>query len=68
MKVILGDWAATGTGTSKKKAKHAAARAMLDKLDDWVPVQDGQVPLALVTDTANSETSQKEAGNLQVTI
>merc|ERR1719273_388470 len=51
--VILGDLTATGTGSSKKQAKHAAARAMLDKLDGRVPAQDGQAPLPPVTDTAN---------------
>merc|ERR1719384_2060179 len=51
--VILGDLTATGSGSSKKQAKHAAARAMLDKLDGRVPAQDGQAPLPPVTDTAN---------------
>merc|ERR1719471_2729455 len=51
--VILGDLTATGSGSSKKQAKHAAARAMLDKLDGRVPAQDGQTPLPPVTDTAN---------------
>jgi len=51
--VILGDLTATGTGSSKKQAKHAAARAMLDKLDGRVPAQDGQAPLPPVTDQAN---------------
>ena len=40
--VILGDLTATGSGSSKKQAKHSAARAMLDKLDGRVPAQDGQ--------------------------
>ena len=53
MQVILGDLTATGSGSSKKQAKHAAARAMLDKLDGRVPAQDGQTPLPPVTDTAN---------------
>jgi len=48
--VILGDLTATGTGSSKKQAKHAAARAMLDKLDGRVPAQDGQTPLPPVTE------------------
>merc|ERR1719511_268065 len=48
--VILGDLTATGSGSSKKQAKHAAARAMLDKLDGRVPAQDGQTPLPPVTD------------------
>lgn len=51
--VILGDLTATGSGSSKKQAKHAAARAMLDKLDGRVPAQDGQTPLPPVTDNAN---------------
>lgn len=51
--MILGDLTATGSGSSKKQAKHAAARAMLDKLDGRVPAQDGQTPLPPVTDTAN---------------
>ena len=33
LQVILGDLTSTGSGSSKKQAKHAAARAMLDKLD-----------------------------------
>jgi len=49
--VILGDLTATGSGSSKKAAKHAAARAMLDKLDGRVPAQDGQTPLPPVQDT-----------------
>lgn len=43
--VILGDLTATGSGSSKKQAKHVAARAMLDKLDGRIPAQDGQTPL-----------------------
>ena len=53
VKVILGDLTSTGSGSSKKQAKHAAARAMLDKLDGRVPAQDGQTPLPPVADTAN---------------
>lgn len=49
--VILGDLTSTGSGSSKKQAKHAAARAMLDKLDGRVPAQDGQTPLPPVQDT-----------------
>ena len=52
-KVILGDLTSTGSGSSKKQAKHAAARAMLDKLDGRVPAQDGQTPLPPVTDNGN---------------
>ena len=51
--MILGDLTATGSGSSKKQAKHRAARAMLDKLDGRVPAQDGQTPLPPVTDSAN---------------
>jgi len=51
--VILGDLTATGSGSSKKQAKHSAARAMLDKLDGRVPAQDGQTPLPPVTDNTN---------------
>ena len=51
--MILGDLTSTGSGSSKKQAKHAAARAMLDKLDGRVPAQDGQTPLPPVADTAN---------------
>lgn len=50
--VILGDLTSTGSGSSKKQAKHAAARAMLDKLDGRVPAQDGQTPLPPVQDNA----------------
>ena len=55
MKVILGDQTATGTGSRKKQAKHAAARELLDKLDGCVPAPDGQAPLPPVTDTANGQ-------------
>lgn len=52
--VILGDLTATGSGSSKKQAKHVAARAMLDKLDGRIPAQDGQTPLPPVNaDNAN---------------
>ena len=37
-----------GSGSSKKQAKHNAARAMLDKLDGRVPVQDGIQPMPAV--------------------
>ena len=53
LKVILGDLTSTGSGSSKKQAKHSAARVMLDKLDGRVPAQDGQTPLPPVADTAN---------------
>merc|ERR1719414_1221550 len=39
-----------GSGSSKKQAKHAAARAMLDKLDGRAPQQDGVQPLPPVTE------------------
>merc|ERR1719511_476090 len=48
--VILGDLTATGSGSSKKQAKHVAARAMLDKLDGRAPQQDGVQPLPPVTE------------------
>jgi RISC-loading complex subunit TARBP2 len=51
--VILGDLTSTGSGSSKKQANHAAARAMLDKLDGRVPAQDGQTPLPPVQDSTN---------------
>lgn len=51
--VILGDLTSTGSGSSKKQAKHSAARAMLDKLDGRVPAQDGQTPLPPVQDSTN---------------
>jgi len=35
--VTIGDMSTMGSGNSKKQAKHAAARAMLDKIDGRVP-------------------------------
>eukprot|EP00095_Tigriopus_kingsejongensis_P007331 maker-scaffold589_size129586-snap-gene-0.37 protein:Tk07331 transcript:maker-scaffold589_size129586-snap-gene-0.37-mRNA-1 annotation:"loquacious" len=43
--VLVGDKVAMGSGSSKKQAKHAAARAMLDKLDGIAPILDGVQPL-----------------------
>jgi len=48
--VFIGDMVAMGSGSSKKQAKHAAARAMLDKLDGRAPQQDGVQPLPPVTE------------------
>jgi len=64
--VILGDLTATGSGSSKKQAKHGAARAMLDKLDGRVPAQDGQTPLPPVSDTGNGpQAPGNTVGSLQ---
>lgn len=48
-----------GSGSSKKQAKHNAARAMLDKLDGRAPAQDGLQPLPAVSgiSTANNNSS-----------
>jgi len=61
--VILGDLTATGSGSSKKQAKHAAARAMLDKLDGRVPAQDGQTPLPPVQDNNAGAGAGQAPGN-----
>lgn len=39
--VTIGDMSTTGSGNSKNQAKHAAARAMLDKIDGRVPATAG---------------------------
>jgi len=39
--VTIGDMSTMGSGNSKKQAKHAAARAMLDKIDGRVPADAG---------------------------
>merc|ERR1712223_2330875 len=39
--VQFGDMSTMGSGNSKKQAKHAAARAMLDKIDGRVPADAG---------------------------
>jgi len=39
--VTIGDMSTMGSGNSKKQAKHAAARAMLDKIDGRVPATAG---------------------------
>jgi len=48
--VFIGDMVSMGSGSSKKQAKHQAARAMLDKLDGRTPTQDGVQPLPPVTE------------------
>merc|ERR1719507_2475564 len=48
--VFIGDMVAMGSGSSKKQAKHQAAKAMLDKLDGRTPTQDGVQPLPPVTE------------------
>jgi len=63
--VILGDMTSIGSGSSKKQAKHAAARAMLDKLDGRVPAQDGQQPLPAVPDSNASQAPGNTVGSLQ---
>lgn len=64
--VILGDLTSTGSGSSKKQAKHSAARAMLDKLDGRIPAQDGQTPLPPVTENGNGpQAPGNTVGSLQ---
>jgi len=58
--VFIGDMVAMGSGSSKKQAKHAAARAMLDKLDGRAPTQDGVQPLPPVTEITPPKPSSGE--------
>lgn len=56
-RVTVADVVAMGTGRSKKEAKHAAAKAVLDKLI-------GNTDSALVNSTANSLNEQMLTGNM----
>ena len=49
-----------GSGSSKKQAKHQAARAMLDKLDGRAPTADGVQPLPPVTEITPPKPSAGE--------
>merc|ERR1719188_1156411 len=52
-----------GSGSSKKQAKHAAARAMLDKLDGRAPQQDSVQPLPPVTEISPPKPGAGGEGN-----
>lgn len=45
--VTIGDMSTMGSGNSKKQAKHAAARAMLDKIDGRVPAAGMNTPAGM---------------------
>lgn len=73
--VTIGEMTAIGTGNSKKQAKHAAARGMIDKLDGRTPATTPVLPPNTNLDTSadgsvitqssqgsNGSTTGKEGG------
>lgn len=63
--VTIGEMTAIGTGNSKKQAKHAAARAMLDKLDGRTPATPVLPPNTNLDTSGDSSinTQNSQAGN-----
>jgi len=63
--VTIGEMTAIGTGNSKKQAKHAAARAMIDKLDGRTPAATPILPPNTNLDTSGdgSVTTQSSQGS-----
>jgi len=63
--VTIGEMTAIGTGNSKKQAKHAAARGMIDKLDGRTPATTPVLPPNTNLDTSadGSVTTQSSQGS-----
>ncbi|XP_059099463.1 RISC-loading complex subunit TARBP2-like [Tigriopus californicus] len=59
-RVVVGEFMATGTGQSKKKAKHAAAKSVLEKIRA-VQVKAGQKSPAAITDRTSPAEALKGA-------
>jgi len=54
--VTIGDMSTMGSGNSKKQAKHAAARAMLDKIDGRVPAAGMNTPAGMPQPNLDNKT------------
>lgn len=64
--VTIGEMTAIGTGNSKKQAKHAAARGMIDKLDGRTPATTPVLPPNTNLDNASADgsvTTQSSQGS-----
>jgi len=60
--VTIGDMSTMGSGNSKKQAKHAAARAMLDKIDGRVPAAGMNTPAGMPQPNLDNKTITSQSG------